>query len=85
MLGELGASQWLAWADAYRRCPWGPESWDARIGYVLATLVSAITGRDAKAEDYRPRWGEQTGPSTDTLRGMFNARMRHADDRQNQG
>jgi len=81
MLGELGASQWLAWADAYRRCPWGPESWDQRIGFVLAHLVQTITGRPAKAQDYTPRWGEQSPPSTETLRAMFMAGMRNADHR----
>lgn len=81
MLGELGASQWLAWADAYRRCPWGPESWDQRIGFMLAHLVQALTGRPAKAEDYTPQWGERSLPSTESLRAMFMAGMRNADDR----
>lgn len=57
MLSEMSSSSLAGWADYATREPFGPPSWDARIGHVLAVLVNAITGQETHAADYTPRWG----------------------------
>jgi hypothetical protein len=59
MLGEMPISALADWSRYAEREPFGPASWDARIGYVLAVLVQAITGQATKPDDYTPRWGGQ--------------------------
>lgn len=59
MLREMPVSSFAGWAEFAAREPFGPAAFDARIGYILATLVSAITGEPTKPADYTPRWTEQ--------------------------
>lgn len=65
MLSELPVSSLAGWSDYATREPFGPVSWDARIGYVLAVLVSAITGQETRAADYTPQWVARETPRQD--------------------
>ncbi len=62
MLAELPLSQYVAWQRYAEREPFGPQAWDLRIGFILATLINALTGERTKVADYVPRWGETEVP-----------------------
>lgn len=56
MLSDLPFSSLADWGDYATREPWGAPAWDARIGYMLAVLVNALTGAATRPADYTPRW-----------------------------
>ncbi len=70
MLAELSVSEFNRWRAYAEREPFGPQAWDARIGYVLAVLVNALTGQRTEPSQFIPRWGDEDQPAQD-WRAMY--------------
>lgn len=60
-------SVWHDWQAFSAREPFGPASWDQRIGWVLAVLVEAITGKRIPVTQMMPQW---SAPQAEDWRGM---------------
>lgn len=82
MLSQIPYHEWSEWLEFLAREPIGPAAWDARIGWILAVLVQAITGQKVNPKDFTPQW--QTAERMDwrVMRSRFLAwRDAHADHR----
>ena len=79
MMTELSYQDWAEWLAFLSREPVGPAAWDARIGWVLAVLVQAITGQKTKPGDYAPQWQGSEMADWRTMKKRFLAwRQAHA-------
>lgn len=82
MLDEMPYRDWMEWLAFLGREPIGPAAWDARIGWILAVLVQAITGQKAKPGDFVPQWQRDEAMDWRLMRSKFLAwRDAHADRR----
>ncbi len=52
----MPARAFREWADFATREPFGAPAIDARIGFMLAVIVNALTGRKTRPADYTPKW-----------------------------
>lgn len=71
MMAEIPMSGWREWLAFADREPWGPSSWDQRIGWCLAILVEAITGKRVSPDQMTPKWGAAKAADWRTMRAKM--------------